>query len=86
MLAAYTHPYSPDLGYARLAGRFSCRQTNDAHIFVSTYALQTPVQVTCDDGHCVPVVWMGTVTLPATLPFMQKVVYMLRQGSLSNAL
>ena len=53
--------------------------TNDAHIFVSTCALKTHVQVAYGDGHRVPVVWTGTVTLPATLPFMRNVVCMLER-------
>ena len=65
MLAAYNRQNAGTLDWLADSGA-GRHMTNDAHIFTATYALMNPVQVAYGDGHRVPAMWTGTVTLPAT--------------------
>ena len=66
MLAACNCQNSSTLDWLVDSGA-SRHMTNDAHMFVATYALKTPVQIAYEHGYRVPAVWTGTVTLTATL-------------------
>ena len=65
MLVAYNRQNAGTLDWIADSGAGK-HMSNDANIFTATYVLTNPVQVAYGDGHQVPAIWTGTVTLPAT--------------------
>ena len=64
MLAAYNRQNAGALDWLADSGA-GRHMTNNPHIFIATYELTSAVQVAYGDGHRVPAIWTGTVSLPA---------------------